>query len=136
VRQAEAHRADLILSLVPLIQRLGPKDFEVLVELIFGGSGWRRIDATGGTRKLLDLDLELPSTGERAFVQVKSRTSQEEFDSYAEARRDGLFDRMFYVFHTGKVTSEDQSVTVIDAQKLARLTLDAGMTDWVIRKAE
>lgn len=136
VKRAETHRADLVEALVPLIQRLGPKDFEVLVELIFGASGWRRIDATGGTRKLLDLDLELPSTGESAFVQVKSRTSQSEFNSYADSRSDGDFDRMFYVYHTGKVASEDQSITLIDAYKLAKMTLDAGLTDWVIRKAE
>ena len=136
VKQAEAHRANLIQALVPLIQRLGPKDFELLVELIFGTSGWRRLDATGGTRALLDLDLELPSTGERAFVQVKAKTSQSEFSSYAESSKDGVFNRMFYVYHTGTIASEDQSVTVIDAQKVARMALDAGLTDWVIRKAE
>lgn len=80
VKRAEAVRTELIDSLVPLIRRLGPRDFEVLVELIFGSSGWRRIDSTGGTGKLLDLDLELPSTGERAFVQVKAKTTQSEFE--------------------------------------------------------
>lgn len=136
VKIAEARRAELIDALVPLIRRLGPKDFEVLVELIFGASGWRRVDATGGTRKLLDLDLELPSTGERAFVQVKARTAQAEFDSYAQSRKDGVFSRMFYAFHTGTVRNEDAAITLIDAEKLARMTLDAGLTDWVIRKTD
>ena len=136
VKLAEVQRAALIEALVPLVRRLGPRDFEVLVELIFGASGWRRIDATGGTRKLLDLDLELPSTGERAFVQVKARTGQTEFESYAKERKDGAFSRMFYAFHTGIVSSEDAAITVLDASKLARMTLDAGLTDWVIRKAE
>ena len=136
VRRAETVRSELIHSLVPLIRRLGPRDFEVLVELIFGASGWRRIDSTGGTRKLLDLDLELPSTGERAFVQVKARTSQAEFEAYAQQRKDGVFNRMFYVYHTGTVTTDDEAITVIEATRLARMTLDAGLTDWVIRKAE
>ena len=136
VRLAEARRADLIDALVPLIRRLGPKDFEVLVELIFGASGWRRVDATGGTRKLLDLDLELPSTGERAFVQVKARTAQAEFDAYAQERKDGVFSRMFYAFHTGTVRNEDAAITLINGEKLARMTLDAGLTDWVIRKTD
>lgn len=136
VKLAEARRAELIQSLIPLIRRLGPKDFEVLVELIFGASGWRRIDATGGTRKLLDLDLELPSTGERAFVQVKGRTNQAEFDTYAEQGKDGVFNRMFYVYHTGRVATDDDTITVIDASRLARMTLDAGLTDWVIRKTD
>ena len=136
VRRAETVRSELIHSLVPLIRRLGPRDFEVLVELIFGASGWRRIDSTGGTRKLLDLDLELPSTGERAFVQVKARTSQAEFEAYAQQRKDGVFNRMFYVYHTGTVTTDDEAITLIEATRLARMTLDAGLTDWVIRKAE
>lgn len=136
VKRAETVRSELIHSLVPLIRRLGPRDFEVLVELIFGASGWRRIDSTGGTRKLLDLDLELPSTGERAFVQVKARTSQAEFEAYAQQRKDGVFNRMFYVYHTGAVTTDDEAITVIEAPRLARMTLDAGLTDWVIRKAE
>jgi hypothetical protein len=136
VKLAESTRSALIESLVPLIRRLGPKDFEVLVELIFGASGWRRIAATGGTRKLLDLDLELPSTGERAFVQVKAQTNQVEFDSYADKRGDGVFSRMFYAFHSGTVTNDDPAITLIGAVKLARMTLDAGLTDWVIRKAE
>ncbi|WP_152180827.1 hypothetical protein [Xanthomonas sp. LMG 12459] len=136
VKLAESTRSALIEALVPLIRRLGPKDFEVLVELIFGASGWRRIAATGGTRELLDLDLELPSTGERAFVQVKAQTNQAEFDSYADKREDGVFSRMFYVFHSGTIINDDPAITVIDAVKLARMTLDAGLTDWVIRKAE
>ena len=136
VKRAEAGCVELILALVPLVRRLGPKDFEVLVELIFGASGWRRIDATGGTRKLLDLDLELPSTGERAFVQVKAKTNQAEFDAYAQQGKDGVFNRMFYVYHTGAVATDDETITVIDAARVARMTLDAGLTDWVIRKAE
>lgn len=136
VKLAETKRAELIRALIPLVQRLGPKDFEILVELIFATSGWRRMDATGGTRKLLDLDLELPSTGERAFVQVKARTNQAEFDGYAEQGKDGVFNRMFYVYHTGVVATDDERITVIDADKLAKMTLDAGLTDWVIRKAE
>jgi hypothetical protein len=136
VKRAETVRSELIHSLVPLIRRLGPRDFEILVELIFGASGWRRIDSTGGTRKLLDLDLELPSTEERAFVQVKARTSQAEFETYALQRKDGVFNRMFYVYHTGTVTTDDEAITVIGATRLARMTLDAGLTDWVIRKAE
>jgi hypothetical protein len=43
---------------------------------------------------------------------------------------------MFYAFHSGTIINDDAAVTVIDATKLARMTLDAGLTDWVIRKAE
>lgn len=133
---AQQHLVSLCEALVPLLQRLGPKDMEVLVELIFGASGWRRIDTTGGTRKLIDLDLELPTTGERAFVQVKTRTHQRELDNYASNREPGVFSRMFYVYHTGNAATQDQAITVIGPEKLARMVLDAGLTDWVIRKAD
>lgn len=136
VQRAEGVRSEMAGALVPLIRQLGPRDFEILVELIFSVSGWRRLDSSGGARKLLDLDLELPSTGERAFVQVKSKTSQGEFESYALQRRDGVFNRMFYVYHTGSVTTDDEAVTLIDASRLSRMVLDAGLIDWVIRKAE
>jgi hypothetical protein len=50
-----------------------------------GDGVWRRVGVVGGTQKTLDLDLTLPSTGERAFVQVKSRTTTAELAGYARA---------------------------------------------------
>lgn len=123
-------------ALVPMLKRLGPKDLEVLVELIFSASGWRRTDSTGGTRKLVDLELELPTTEERAFVQVKTRTSQKELDGYIKALEQESFNRMFYAFHTGTVATDNERVTLIGPAKLAHMVMDAGLTDWVIRKVE
>jgi hypothetical protein len=65
-----------------MIRLLDPKDFEILVDLVFSTSGWRRQGLIGKTQKTLDLDLVLPSTGERAFVQVKSRTTPAELADY------------------------------------------------------
>jgi hypothetical protein len=58
-------------AVLNLLKLLGEKDFEVLVDLVFYASGWRRQGVSGKTQRTLDLDLLLPSTGERAFVQVK-----------------------------------------------------------------
>ena len=56
--QAAQHALDaLIASLVPIIQRLHPKDLELLTDLIFRQSGWNRIGVVGGTTKDIDLDL-------------------------------------------------------------------------------
>ena len=71
-------------AVVGMIKLLVPHDFETLVDLIFSTSGWRRLGPVGKTQKTLDLDLVLPSTGDRAFVQVKSHTARKEFDEYAE----------------------------------------------------
>ena len=136
VAKARLRFAAMIDAMVPLLKRLGPRDLEVLVELIFGASGWRRTDSTGGARKLVDLDLELPTTQERAFVQVKSRTSQKELDSYVAALEQESFSRMFFVYHTGNLDTDNERVTLIGPTKLAHMVMDAGLTDWVIRKVE
>lgn len=123
-------------ALVPVLRRLGPRDMEVLVELIFGASGWRRVDTVGKARKLVDLDLELPSTEERAFVQVKARSSQKELDRYIDLLGRESFSRMFYVFHTGDLSTDSSQVSLIGPQRLARMTIEAGLVDWVLRKVE
>ena len=67
-----AARSNLTDALIPLITGLHWKDFELLVELVMTQGGWRRVSPTGGTQPTIDLELELPLTGERALVQVKS----------------------------------------------------------------
>ena len=71
----------------------------------------RRQGVVGKTQTTLDLDLILPSMGERAFVQVKSRTDSKELADYV-SRIDAAdeFNRMFYVYHTGHAATEDQRV--------------------------
>ena len=61
----------LVVSLVPIVQKLHRKDLELLTDLIFRQSGWNRIGVTGGTTKDIDLDLLSPLTGERIAVQIK-----------------------------------------------------------------
>lgn len=122
-------------AIVGLIRLLEPKDFELLVDLVFAASGWRRLGVVGKTQKTLDLDLILPSTGERAFVQVKSRTSSSELAEYAATLdQAGPFDRMFFVYHTGSASSDDDRVVVIGPDKLSEMVVEAGLTSWLIRK--
>jgi hypothetical protein len=122
-------------SVLALMKLLGPRDFETLIDLVFAASGWRRLGIVGKTQKTLDLDLLLPSTGERAFVQVKSRTTDHELAEYVERLDDlGPYDRMFFVYHSGEAQTDDERVTVIGPEKAAELVLDAGLIDWLIRK--
>jgi hypothetical protein len=65
-----ARLEDLTRSAQELMKLLWPGDFETLVDLVFSTSGWRRQGPVGKTQKMLDLDIVLPSTGERAFVQI------------------------------------------------------------------
>ena len=87
------------------------------------------------TQKSLDLDLILPSTGERAFVQVKSKTNQTEFDEYViQFEALDAYDRMFFVFHSGNAKTDDERITVIGPEKLAEMVVDAGLVTWLVQK--
>jgi hypothetical protein len=135
VERALAALEKMRVSVVELMKLLGPRDFETLVDLVFTTSGWRRQGVVGKTQKTLDLDLILPSTGERAFVQVKSKTDSVELAKYVGRLEElGPYDRMFYVFHSGGADTDDDRVTLIGPEKLAELVLDEGLINWLIRK--
>ena len=127
--------SELTKAIIGIVRLLRDKDFEILVELIFSNSGWQRQGATGKTQKTLDLDLLLPSTGERAFVQVKSETTLVELHSYITQLGDlSDFDRMFYVYHSGDISTDDERVILIGPAKLAEMVMEAGLVNWVLRK--
>lgn len=134
---AKAARSAALDSIRSLLKLLTWKDFELLVDLVFAQSGWRRIGATGGSQKTVDLEFELPSTGERAFAQVKSSTNQAQLDDYVErlAWRDE--ERMFFVYHSGprQLTTSDPRVVLIGPSRLADMVFQAGLFDWLLEKA-
>ncbi len=135
VEQELAKLKELQASTRELMRLLGPRDFETLVDIVFTTSGWRRLGPVGKTQKTLDLDLVLPTTGERAFVQVKSKTTSGEAADYLAKLDDtGPYDRMFYVFHSGEVEIDDDRVTLIGPDKLAEMVVEAGLVSWLIRK--
>ena len=123
-------------SVLEMMKLLGWKDFETLVDLVFSTSGWRRQGPVGGTEKIRDLDLVLPSTDEHAFVQVKSETNATELAGYvAKFHELEIYHRMFFVHHSDKnVETDDDEVTVIGPEKLAVMVVDAGLVTWLIRK--
>ncbi len=93
VRAREA-RSAMIAVATEMIAELHWADFETLVDLIFARAGWQRISRVGGTQADTDLVLEQPTTGEIAFVQVKSKAAQAVLDNYIDRfRRSGKYDR-------------------------------------------
>jgi hypothetical protein len=136
VERAVVALEEMKKSVLGMMELLGPRDFETLVDLVFSISGWRRQGVVGKTQKTLDLDLILPSTGERAFVQVKSETDSKELADYvAKIDELGPYDRMFFVHHsTREVETDDERVIVVGPEKLAELVVDAGLVTWLTRK--
>ena len=65
-----------------MIAQLDRRDFEILIDLILARSGWRRGSAVGDGEVDVDLLLDNPSTGETAWVQIKSTAAQATLDDY------------------------------------------------------
>lgn len=139
VVEVEQAMFNLKNKLTFLIQNLQWKDFETLVDLIFRQAGWQRVGDTGKTQKTLDLELFAPVTGERAIVQIKAQSDLQQFLSYQEqfATMDD-YDKFFYVVHTAKnnlTTYENETETKLYlVDKVAELTISAGLVEWVIKK--
>jgi hypothetical protein len=132
----EAERA-LVTAIVGLMRLLTWQDFELLVDLVFSTSGWRRVSQIGRTQKTVDLELILPSTAERAFVQVKSHATPAALNDYvSRLAQVEAYDRMFFVWHTGELPEGGQptGVILLGPQKLARMVLDAGLSSWLREK--
>lgn len=121
-----------------LLDQLHQNDFELLIELIFSSSGWRRISATGGTMKTFDIVLNLPSTDETSFVQVKSRTDQKTLGEYIDALRDYTgYKRLFFAYHTPAElfrNPEPSRVTIWSRYEIGRQVLQSGLVEWVLKR--
>jgi hypothetical protein len=129
-------RNALVLQIENIIKSFTWEDFEILVELIFGNSGWKRISKTGGVQKTIDLVLKDPVTSEIAFVQVKSKTNQSILNEYIDEFKAGNYDRMFFAYHSGNAEASIKGVHVWNSKWIAEKVLDSGLIDWVIDRAK
>ncbi len=137
VAEAEAAEKMLLDAIVKLMRLLTWQDFENLVDLVFSSSGWRRIGIIGRVQKTVDLELVLPSTNERAFVQIKSEANNANCRDYAARFQEASqYERMFFVWHTGKIEETDVlgDITLVGPERLARMILDAGLSSWLREK--
>jgi hypothetical protein len=140
---AAASRAQAELEAIAqrLIRKLHEKDFEVLVDLIFAASGWRRISVLGETEKDIDLMVEQIATGEKAFVQVKSAATPAVLADYIERYRAyGDVQRFVLACHSPSSAlarqADDQpaDIALWLTDTLARKAIRAGLFDWLIER--
>ena len=136
VARAKGARSGALAAIGELMRLLTWRDFELLVELVFSQSGWRRTNETGGTQETVDIELELPSTGERAFVQVKSRTDQAQLQNYVARFNGRPESRMFYVYHTARtpLAATGGGVILVGPERLAEMVLESGLFYWLLKK--
>ena len=124
---------------MPLVQKLHWKDFELLVDLIFSRAGWQRLSSLGKTEKSIDLDLMLPVTGNRAFVQVKSSATLKTLKDYVNQYKSmDQYQEMFFVVHTAVPGldhyAKKEGVKLLGVKEIASLVVDSGITQWLIGK--
>lgn len=137
----EKARDNLALLTSNLIRKLHWNDFELLVELLFSRTNWRREKRLGGTEKTTDIVLTEPITKRKAFVQVKGEASQAILDQYMDqlssfGKLISAYNEMYFVYHTGtlQVATDVENITVIGPDELGWLVVDAGLLDWLISR--
>lgn len=134
VAAAEEAEQALTRALVALMRLLTWQDFELLVDLVFSSSGWRRVSVVGRTQKTVDLELLLPTTGERAFVQIKAQANLSSLREYIDRFNEtAAYDKMFFVWHSGVIEGGaiSSDVALIGPDRLSRMVLDAGLSSWL-----
>jgi hypothetical protein len=143
VSAAQAALDTLVVTLVPIIKKLHPKDLEILTDLIFRQAGWSRTGVAGGIERDIDLDLLSAITNERIAVQVKSRASEREYLDYRSkyANMRGYM-RFYFVTHsptakleTVAAAADDQSFVFWGPQELAQYAARNGLVGWLLDKA-
>jgi len=138
IQEARKLRSDLEDVAGRMIAKLHWRDFENCVELIFSRGGWQRQSAIGDGEVDIDLLLDHPTTGETAWVQIKSSANQAVLNDYLDRfRRDGSCDRFYFVAHTSKGTlalPDERPLQLWTGTTLARHALAAGLFDWLIER--
>ena len=140
ITQIDEARELMNEGVLSAIRTLGPKDFELLVEIIFSRS-WRRIGQMGGVEKFIDIVYEDPlNPMRRIAVQVKSETSAKEVERYCSDEQIELYEKLYFVFHTpdSQAVLEGyelpDKLEVVDGVTLAGLVVDSGLVHWLKEK--
>jgi len=88
----------------------------------------------------VDMELEEPITGDLYQVQVKSRASVSDFESYAEKFEQENFRRLYFVVHTpdkGLLNYQpalEKNVELILPNRLASMIVELGLLNWLMKK--
>jgi hypothetical protein len=128
-----------------MITHLDPKDFEMLIDLVFARSGLTRISAAGGTQKDFDIIAVFTLTNERYVAQIKcGRSNKEQFMEYKERFRrmdDGKGNtRFYYVVQSPdsellNLSEEEKgNMKLLSNKDIAKLSFKYGLVGWIMDK--
>lgn len=135
VEEANNLRLQMTSLATRMIKQLHWKDFETLTDLIFARSGWQRQTTTGKDADI-DMLIQMPSTSETGFVQVKSKTNQAELDAYYQKFLESGTDRFFFVSHSSGPLSlpKDKRCHLWVGNDLGDVVVRNGLFDWVVQR--
>lgn len=133
-------KKDLVVSVAKCIQKLHWKDFEILVDLIFRHSGWKRVSLLGGNMADIDLELQAPITNNRYCVQVKSQSNKEEFIRCAENFSGKGYEKLYFFVHNPKKDLEEfnntyNNIELVFKEEIAKIAIEAGLMEWLAQKS-
>ena len=138
VARAREARAQMMEVSADMLRGLHWVDFETLADLIFARSGWQRSTSVGDGLADIDILMEQPTTGETAFVQVKSRASQAILGDYLGRFRASGYDRFFFACHsaTGALKLPDEpGLHLFEGHALADAAVKNGLFDWLVERS-
>jgi hypothetical protein len=130
-------RGEYERAIQDMVARLSPKDFEQLIDLILGRSGWTRISTLGGKTEGVDAEVQNLAAAEIAFIQVKSSANQNVLNGYIEKfnARPERYARMIFAVHTPKgklmVPENLSTVQLWEGDRVAHLVVRLGLGEWV-----
>jgi hypothetical protein len=140
IEQINKSQEDLIDGVKSAIKTLQPKDFELLVEILFS-TFLRRIGKAGSSEKFIDITYEERMSPDQVVaVQVKSILNRETIDRYCQSVEFERYKDVYLVFHTPDSLELDDlleaqpTLKVVDVSGLARLVVDSGLIHWLKEK--
>lgn len=133
-------KKDLVVSAAKCIQKLHWKDFEVLVDLIFRHSGWKRVSMLGGNMADIDLELQAPITNNRYCVQIKSQLNKKKFVECAKNFSGVGYKKLYFFVHDPEKDLEEfnntyGNVELIFKEEIAKMAIEAGLMEWLAQKS-
>ena len=140
IERINKSQEELIDGVKSAIKTLQPKDFELLVEILFS-TFLRRIGKAGGSEKFIDITYEERMSPDQVVaVQVKSHASREIVVEYCQSVEFERYKDVYIVFHTPDFLDLDDlleaqpTLKVVDVHGLARLVVDSGLIHWLKEK--
>ena len=147
VAEIDHKKKEICTLITSLVNNLHWKDCEILTDLIFQQSGWRRISMPGGSLEFMDMEYYDPINNERYIVQVKSGANLSAFKEYENKFNEmknklinSEYRKLFFVaYHPDKFIlnylNENKNIEILLGNKLSEMIFDLGLLNWVLKKS-